>query len=198
MLGSNQPLRVPSGVPPAQQQWMRRTNVQLEQMGRLQGVGINGGTLPTEVVAVPQFITGQIRLEGSGSGSGSFSLDPAGAGFTDEDGYLAYAFDQTLDDRPWKGIVIVGGISTVLPNSGSGSGSGTPAAGSNYAYPLNGETWEEGANVLLKRAGNHWIIVGGLGEASGSGSGGGIPIYCDGVLSGRVTVSGSTVSVTTL
>lgn len=172
---------------------MYRTNEQLASLSRFQGPGVSGGTLPTQVPQDIQFITGQIRIEGSGSGgsgSGQFSLDPVGAGFTDDEGYLAYAFDQTYNDRPWKGEVIVGGVSTTLQNGG--------VVGVNYAYPLNGETWEEGANVLLKRAGNHWIIVGGLGEASGSGSGSGIPIYCDGVLSGRVTVSGGVVSVTTL
>lgn len=120
--------------------------------------------MPTEVVPFEEWIFGQIRLEGSGSGSGSFSVNPDGVGFTDEEGYLAYAFDQIYDQYPWKGVVIENGITTILPH-------GT-VAGANYAYPLNSDFFDEGVNVILKRCGIHWVIIGTVGEASGSGSGG--------------------------
>lgn len=180
MLGGN-PIRVPGNLPPAETQWMRRTTAQLEQMGRLQGVNLAGGTIPTEVVDVPVFITGKIRADGTGSGTGSFSLDPSGVGFTDSEGYLAYAFDQTYDDAPWKGELVPEGITTVLPGNGS-------TEGSDFAYPLNADLWQEGDNVLLKRAGDHWFIIGGINDAVG-GSGGGTTysITCNG--DGTITVT---------
>ena len=158
-----------TGVAPAQQQFNRRTMEQLNALSRFQGLGVQGGTLPTEVPDVEQFITGKIRDEESSSSSAgntsstnvssSFNYNPAGAGFTDKDGYLAYAFDQTYEADPWRGKVIVNGISTTLPTN--------TVDGANYAYPLNGETWANGSNVLLKRAGQHWMII---GSASAGGS----------------------------
>lgn len=147
--------------------------------------------MPTQVIPPLVWIFGQIRAEGSGSGSGSgnqFSVDPEGIGFTDEEGYLAYAFDQIYDDYPWKGVVIPHGITTTLPQAGIG--------GANYAYPLNQDVIEDGVNVILKKAGNHWVIIGTVGEAGGSGSGGNtMSITCADGSVHPVTISGTTITV---
>lgn len=180
MFAPQPPQRLPHDMSPSQRQYARRTHEQLAVMARYQGVNVAGGTMPTQVPDGLEWIFGQIRAEGSGSGSGSFSLDPAGTGFTDEEGYLAYAFDQIYDDYPWKGIVIANGITTTLPHTG--------VSGANYAYPLNQDTFDDGVNVILKKAGLHWVIIGTVGESgSGSGSGTRYNVTCN--ADGSVNVS---------
>ena len=156
---------------------MRQLQEVAAAYGRSGGPGVSHSvlgqfTVPTD----PLIIFGKIRNEdsegsGSGSGSGSFTVDPAGAGFTDNDGYLAYAFDQVSPFQPWKGELVEGGIATVLP-SANGEGGG------NFAYPLNGEIFDENVIVMLVRAGDHWVIVGGSGTA-GSGGGPGFTFDCE-------------------
>jgi len=180
------PTRIPYDASPPQRQWMRRTDEQLDSISRYQGEHVQGGTMPTEVPSPQVFIYGQIRAEGSGSGGSGFSLDPAGEGFTDEEGYLAYAFDQIYDDFPWKGVIVPNGVTTTLPQTGT--------SGANYAYPLNGDSWLAGQNVLLKKAASHWVIIGGAG-AEGSGSGGNtFTVDCGDGTTHVFTINGNTVT----
>lgn len=153
---------------------MRQLQEVAAAFGRSGGPGVSQSVLGHYTLPVdPLIIFGKIRnedAEGSGSGSGNFSVAPVGAGFTDNDGYTAFAFDQVSPFQPWKGELVDGGISTVLPDvDGNGGG--------NFAYSLNGEFYNEAEIVMLVRAGDHWVIIGGSGTA-GSGGGAGFTFDC--------------------
>jgi hypothetical protein len=122
-----------------------------------------GATGPVSEAPPTTVIYGLIRddeFSGSASGSG-VSFSPSDASFTAPDGYTAYAFDEVNPFAPWRGEIMDGGIGTTLPVNGEGGG--------NFAYPLNGESLEAGVKVMLRRAGEHWVIVGSSEPASGSG-----------------------------
>ena len=67
--------------------------------------------------------------------------------------------------------VLIKQLIDLLP-SANGEGGG------NFAYPLNGEIFDENVIVMLVRAGDHWVIVGGSGTA-GSGGGPGFTFDCE-------------------
>jgi hypothetical protein len=138
-----------------------------------------GSTGPVSETPEQKVIYGLIRedefVSGSGgsgaAGSGTpTQFNPSDASFIAPDGYPAYAFDEINPAWPWRGEILVGGVSTVLPVDDVGGG--------NFAYPLNGESLEAGTKVMLRRAGEHWVIDGGLGGESGSP--GPICVDCDG------------------
>lgn len=163
--------------------------------GRGGGVGLSKG-VTGEVLIPPdrQIIYGKIRDDeyGSGSGFGSGVVFGSGdASFYDDDGYLAYAFDEVNPFWPWKGEVIQG-ISTTMPSTGSGGG---VTGGGNFAYPLNQDSIGAGAICALLRAGEHWVIIGVSEASDGSGSGSGMTITCSDGTQYPVSISGNTVTV---
>lgn len=112
-------------------------------------------------------IYGKIRDDDSSSSSVSTSSsDSTACYFYDNDGYLAYCFDEVNPFWPWKGEVMEGGIKTTEPAEVSSSSTRVQGGG-NFAYPLNGETLNAGTIVALLRAGEHWIIVGVNGGSGG-------------------------------
>lgn len=83
---------------------------------------------------------------------------------------------------------MVGGRRGTIEASGSGRDDQT-------AWGLNGDFYNIDDVIYIVRINyNAWGIVGGL--ADGEGSNGAVPAYCDGVLTGYITIDGDSVSFT--